>query len=203
MPIIVKKKTIWTRWLKCLIEMTCVWIRYSLSEKCWELFNGMCFGPIQSKWNINKSDCSWRTRCQTGINATYRWAKKSLITNHQAVSFLLWLIEWVFRQNTNKWILTGPFMGAIKGYGHPKVKWSPPPCYGWLPLSLWHHISQQMAVTLHFNKFSPWQGFISSIIHLFSNSFHIISCHSTHPWRQRDRGRIRWLFLFRPNNTSV
>lgn len=48
--------------------------------------------------------------------------KKSLITNHQAVSFLLWLIEWVFRQNTNKWILTGPFMGAIKGYGHPKVK---------------------------------------------------------------------------------
>lgn len=203
MPIIVKKKQYGQgdsnaslKWLVCWSDIHC----QKSAESCLTACVSDLYNPSETSTNLIAAEGHGvRQVSMQHIDEL----KKSLITNHQAVSFLLWLIEWVFRQNTNKWILTGPFMGAIKGYGHPKVKWSPPPCYGWLPLSLWHHISQQMAVTLHFNKFSPWQGFISSIIHLFSNSFHIISCHSTHPWRQRDRGRIRWLFLFRPNNTSV
>lgn len=86
--------------------------------------------------------------------------------------------------------------GGIMGYGHAKVKRSPPPRNSWLALSLRHHLTQQMAVTLHFNKFSPWQGLANSIIHLLNDSFHIITRHNTHPRRRGSSGRARWRFFF-------
>lgn len=49
------------------------------------------------------------------------------------------------------------------------------------PLSLCYPLIQQIAATLHLNKFSPWQGFINNIPHLFTFSFDIISCHTSLP----------------------
>lgn len=99
------------------------------------------------------------------------------------------------------------FYRVIKGYGHTKVKRSPPQCYSWLLLSLCHHLIQQMVLTLHFNKFSPWQGFINSILHLLNNLFLIIPWHNTcsclrhlilrpkSDWRTIFKLTWKWLFF--------